>query len=168
MNHTPCNPPRDHGKIRSLPRHRPHLKHQHAARTLLALEPAHGGKYSSLAQDVPPLFVEFRANDEVGETGLILQGDEGVTLGGGRALVDDNQSGDFDHLAIVAAFQVGGAEDAGGAQVGAVEAEGMVARRKAQEVEMPAHALGFSQLGQGNRLDVGFQIECTGPVIEGT
>ena len=73
--------------------HLPHLKPQHTTRPLLPLHPAHGGEHRGLTQDVTAFFVEPRADDEVGEAGLILQGDEGVPLGGGRALVDDNQPG---------------------------------------------------------------------------
>src|SRR5204862_546364 len=73
---------------------------------------APGDEGDALAEGAAVLLVDVGADDEVGDAGLVLEGDEEDARGGGGALAHEDESGDGDAFAVGEAVFVG--EVAGG------------------------------------------------------
>ena len=70
-------------------------------------------------------------DDEIGDAGLILQGDEHDALGAARPLADEHEAGGFEPPPIAGLHGLGAGDDTARRQVGAKEGDGMLAQRQA-------------------------------------
>ena len=96
-----------------------------------ALDAAVHRHHAGREDDLPVIFEHFRPDDEIGDSGLIFDGDEHDALGGSRHLPDQHHAGSLEPAAIACGHGLGAGDDAPRGEVPAQEGHGVAAQRQA-------------------------------------
>jgi hypothetical protein len=101
------------------------------------------------------LFLEIGPDDQIDDSGLVLEGDEAHPLGAARALADQHHPGDLDHAAELAAPEVASAHEAAFGQARAQESQGMGLQAEPRGLVIGHHLLAQRHGGEPDRRTLG-------------
>jgi hypothetical protein len=109
----------------------------------LSLDAAVNRHHAGRRDDAPLLLEQARPDHEVGDAGLVLDGDKHNAFGGTRPLPDQHKSGGRKPAAIAGLHGLGTGGDAPATQIGAQEGDGVTSQRQ------PDMAVVFDNLTAG-------------------